>query len=79
MLNRLILKVIKFQLRPPKRLGTVIKNILGGMPPPPCQIGLRQNSNFTLQVMTYDRLAGTKCVVGGKSHHCKPKIEKTNI
>ena len=28
MLNRLILKVIKFQLSPPKRLGTVVKNIL---------------------------------------------------
>ena len=30
MLNRLILKVTKFQLPPPKRLGTVIKNILRG-------------------------------------------------
>ena len=30
MLNRLILKVAKFQLPPPKRLGTVVKNILGG-------------------------------------------------
>ena len=32
MLNRSILKVIKFQLLPPKRLGTVVKNIffLGG-------------------------------------------------
>ena len=27
MLNRLILKVTKFQLPPPKRLGTVVKNI----------------------------------------------------
>ena len=37
MLNRLILKVTKFQLPPPKRLGTVVKNILEGgiMPPPP--------------------------------------------
>ena len=40
MLNRLILKVIKFQLPPPKRLGTVVKNILGGHHGPPCQIGL---------------------------------------
>ena len=41
MLNRLILKVTKFQLPPPKRLGTVVKNILGGHhAPPPCQIGL---------------------------------------
>ena len=30
MLNRLILKVTKFQLPPPKRLGTVVKNIFGG-------------------------------------------------
>ena len=27
MLHRLILKVTKFQLPPPKRLGTVVKNI----------------------------------------------------
>ena len=30
MLHRLILKVTKFQLPPPKHLGTVAKNILGG-------------------------------------------------
>ena len=30
MLHRLILKVTKFQLPPPKRLGTVVKDILGG-------------------------------------------------
>ena len=30
MLNRLILKVTKFQLPPPMRLGTVVKNILWG-------------------------------------------------
>ena len=40
MLNRLILKVTKFQLPPPKRLGTVVKNILGGHHVSPCQIGL---------------------------------------
>ena len=42
MLNRLILKVTKFQLPPSKRLDTVVKNILGGpsCPPPPCQVGL---------------------------------------
>ena len=40
MLNRLVLKVTKFQLPPPKRLGTVVKNILGGHHGPPCQIGL---------------------------------------
>ena len=43
MLNRLILKATKFQLPPPKRLGTVVKNILGRhhAPLPPSQIGLR--------------------------------------
>ena len=35
MLNRLILKVTKFQLPPPKHLGTVVKNILGGHHGPP--------------------------------------------
>ena len=35
MLNRLILKVTKFQLPPPNRLGTVVKNILGGPSWPP--------------------------------------------
>ena len=33
--HRLILKVAKFQLPPPKRLGTVVKNILGGHHAPP--------------------------------------------
>ena len=49
MLNRLILKVTKFQLPPPKRLGTVVKNILGAIippPPPPCQIGLKELMTF---------------------------------
>ena len=44
MLNRLILKVTKFQLPPPKLLGTVVKNIFfggGGYHGPPRQIGLR--------------------------------------
>ena len=50
MLNRLILKVTKFQLPPPKRLGTVVKNILGGhhAPPPQCQIGSSLWSSTTL-------------------------------
>ena len=49
MLNRLILKVTKFQLPPPKRLGTVVKNILGGgHHGPPCQIGLRDQKKICL-------------------------------
>ena len=43
MLNRLILKVTKFQFPPPKRLGTVVKNVLGGHHGPPCQIGLKRD------------------------------------
>ena len=35
MLHRLILKVSKFQLPPPKHLGTVVKNILGAIMPLP--------------------------------------------
>ena len=43
MLNRLILKVTKFQLPPPKRLGTVVKNIWGAiMPPPPMSNRVKQ-------------------------------------
>ena len=42
MLHGLIFKATKFQLPTPKRLKTVVKNILGGgiMPLPQCQIGL---------------------------------------
>ena len=43
MLNRLILKVTKFQPPPPKHLGTVVKNILGSHHDPPCQIWLTLN------------------------------------
>ena len=62
MLNKLIFKVTKFQLPPAKRLGTVVKNILGGhhAPPPPCQIGLRLDivdfiKNFNSQFMQLTR------------------------
>ena len=51
MLHRLILKVTKLQLSPPKRLSTAVKNILGGImrtPPPPCQIGLRHEKQSQL-------------------------------
>ena len=43
MLHRLILKVTKLQLPPPKRLSTVVKNILGGHHAPLlCQIRLNK-------------------------------------
>ena len=35
MVDSLILKVTKFQLPPPERLSTVVKNILGGHHAPP--------------------------------------------
>ena len=49
--NRLILKVTKFQLLPPKRLGTVVKNILGAiMPPPLMSNGVKEvSSSMTLE------------------------------
>ena len=47
MLHRLILKVTKFQLPPPKRLGTVVKNILGGHHGPPCQINENMRRNVS--------------------------------
>ena len=50
MLNRLILKVTKFQLPPPKRLGTVVKNILGDIMPP-CQIGLRPSGKLSMKII----------------------------
>ena len=44
MLNRLILKVTKFQLPPRKRFGTAVKKNLGGiMASPQYQIGLIQS------------------------------------
>ena len=42
MFHRLILQVTKFRVPPPKRLNTVVKNILGGHhAPPKCQIGFK--------------------------------------
>ena len=46
MLNRLILKVTKFQLPPPKHLDTVPKNIWGGHNAPP--MSNRVNTGFFL-------------------------------
>ena len=46
MLNRLILKVTKFQLPPPKRLGTVLKNVFGAIMPPPTQMSNRVKTGF---------------------------------
>ena len=44
MLHRLILKVAKFQLLPPKRLDTMVKNTLGGHhAPPPMSNRVKKN------------------------------------
>ena len=62
MLNRLILKVIKFQL-PPKRLDTVVKNILADHhappPPPPFQIGLNFKAS-QMQALTFHYQEGVE-------------------
>ena len=50
--HRLILKVTKFQLPPPKRLGTVVQNILGGpsCPPPMSnRVNAVQTEKFDLE------------------------------
>ena len=41
MLHSLILKVTKFQLPPPERLSTVVKNILGDHHVPPMSNGVK--------------------------------------
>ena len=46
MLHRLILKVTKFQLPPPERLSTVVKNIL-----PSCQTGLTDPQKMALIIL----------------------------
>ena len=54
MLNGLILKVTKFQLPPPKRLGTVVKNIWGGGGGgimPPCHIGLTVSKDLSASIV----------------------------
>ena len=64
MLHRLILKVTKFQLPPPKRLSTMVKNILGGPScHPPCQIGLRE-FDFIRDLCAGNRCAGGSPQVG---------------
>ena len=58
MLYRSILKATKFQLLHPKRLSTVVKNILGGHhapPPPPSQIRL-QNCPKSKMPMELEKL-----------------------
>ena len=62
MLHRLILKVTKFQLLLPKRLSTVVKNILGG-PPMPNRVntgGTRKNfdrnASVTFLGLKFDKL-----------------------
>ena len=52
MLNRLILKVTKFQLPPPKHLGTVVKNILGAHDAHP-PMSNRVNSGSDFIICTY--------------------------
>ena len=54
MRHRLILKVTKFQIPPPKRLNTMVQNILGGImpPPPPHMLNRVKTKNPDLQEST---------------------------
>ena len=56
MLNRLILKVTNFQLPPPKRLGTVVKIILGGHHAPPPPMSNRVNGAYKFHEIRNDAL-----------------------
>ena len=58
MLHRLILEVTNFQRPPPKRLGTVVKNILGAiMPPMSNRVKLMQNeTNLWSSVFGKDKI-----------------------
>ena len=77
MLHRLILKVTNFQLRPPKRLSTVVKIILLGNhapppPPPSCQTGSvetrlyekkHKQQSVGYRLYTEGRLASENCII----------------
>ena len=91
MLHRLILKVTKFQLPPPTRLGTVVEKILGGpsCPPPPCQIELRmtQTGSCYLQIL-FESSVDNNSSVGEKTYGYRRKtsmliglliVEDTNL
>ena len=67
MLNRLILKVTKFQLPPPNRLDTVGKNILGGHhAPPPMSNRVKSMAanNFCDETKSVLRGVGATVIVG---------------
>ena len=71
MLNRLILKVTKFQLPPTKRLGTVVKNILGAIMAPPCQIGLSYPNKLYIDLW---RSPKVHCTEKGLYNTDEPKL-----
>ena len=57
--HRLILKVTKFQLPPSKRLGTMVKNILGGHhAPPPMSNRVKSGVEFDMG-MTFCMISKT--------------------
>ena len=61
MLNRLILKVNKFQLPPPKRLSTVVKNILGGHHAPPPMSNRVKTQLLDIDTIKYDSNTAFHC------------------
>ena len=58
--HRLILKVTKFQLPPPKRLVTVVKNILGGHHGPPPMSNRVKSNEVVPVIMTTDVVTRSK-------------------
>ena len=64
MLNRLIFKVTKFQLPPPKHLGTMVKNIFGGHhAPSSCQIGLKSVAKNIAEDILFNESPDLKTVM----------------
>ena len=70
MLHRLILKVTKFQLPPPKRLGTVVKKILGGHHGPPMSNRVKEAENFGFCIQVFTVLQMHLCSVGPRPCTC---------
>ena len=77
--HRSILKVTKFQLPPPKRLGTVVKNILGGHHGPP--MSNHRNAltrNFAMTILAVSENQGIKTSIFDKNdflYFCEPKFD----
>ena len=76
MLNRLILKVTKFRLPHPKRLSTVIKNILGSHHGPQCQIGLSIMMDHLSMLINYHNRPFVHMLI---NYHNRPFVHTTFV